>query len=87
MQVEIAERRLNCPLVATVKDDLHQHKMECPLRARMDAVEDFIVTTRAMATANSHWISKVMPLIYATGGIGLYLAMVHSAELLKFLQR
>lgn len=87
LQIEIAERRLNCPLAAGVKDDLATHKLECPLRARMDEVEDFVVTTRAMALSNSHWIAKVMPVVYAAAGIAVYIAMMHAGELMKLLQR
>jgi hypothetical protein len=87
LQIEIAERRLNCPLAAGVKDDLATHKLDCPLRARMDAVEDFVVATRAMAVSNGRWISKLMPVVYAAAGIGVYLVLVHSTELLKYVQQ
>ena len=87
LQIEIAERRLACPLVADVKDDLNIHILQCPLKARMDAVEDYVTAQKAKASEDARWISKLMPVVYAAGGIAVYLAAVHSAEMLKFLQR
>jgi hypothetical protein len=57
------------------------------MKARMDAVESYVTTTRAMAVYNRHWIDRVMPLIYAAAGISFYLVIVHGPEMLKFLQR
>jgi hypothetical protein len=75
------------PLVKTVEDDLVAHILQCPMKARMDAVESYVTTTRAMAVYNRHWIDRVMPLIYAAAGISFYLVIVHGPEMLKFLQR
>src|ERR1035437_7285594 len=72
LQIEIAERRLACPLIKTVEDDLVTHILACPMKARMDAVENYVITTRATAISNSHWIAKAMPIVYTAAGIGFY---------------
>jgi hypothetical protein len=87
VQIELAERRLNCPLASGVKDDLVDHIMKCPMRARMDAVEDFVTAQQTKQANDARWMSKLWPVIYAAGGIAIYILAIHSAELLKFLQR
>lgn len=71
MQIEIAERRLNCPLAAGVKDDLVTHILECPMKARMDLVEDFVTEQRTKQKDDACWMSKLWPVIYAAGGIAI----------------
>lgn len=87
LQIEIAERRLACPLVADVKDDLVSHIMQCPMKARLDIVEEFISVTRAMAVSNKHWLDRMWPFIYAVSGVAVYVAAMHANDLLKVMSR
>ena len=72
--IELAERRLACPLLV-------------PVAARLDIVEDFIVTTRAMTISNKHWLDRMWPFIYAASGIAVYMLAMHADQLLKAMSR
>jgi hypothetical protein len=53
----------------------------------VDTLEDFVTAEKAVAGSNKHWLDRMWPMIYAAVGIGFYLVLVHSPELIKFLQR
>lgn len=74
MQIELAERRLSCPLVSAVM-------------ARVDVVEDFIVAATATEKANDHWLNRLWPAFYAAAGVAVYVAALHASDLMKVMSR
>ena len=38
---------------------------------------------RAKEKANDHWLVRLWPLIYATGGAAFYLMLMHASEMLR----
>ena len=68
---------------AELAHELNSHITGCPMKGRMDDVEDFVISTQATASANGHWLSRLWPLIYAVAGIVGYRLLVHAPELLR----
>jgi hypothetical protein len=71
MQIELAERRNQCPLV-----DL--------LEARTRTVEDYVTAEKASAKTSSTWLKWLWPVIWAAAGALALLILLHSTDLLKF---
>jgi hypothetical protein len=83
LQIELAERRLNCPLAAHVQEALITHISGCPLKARLDTVEDFVTSAKEKEKANKSWMDRAWPVIYAFGGILFYLVLVNAGKILE----
>ena len=83
MQIELAERRNNCPLAAHVEEGLATHILQCPLKERMDAAEEFITNAKAKAREDGKWMSRIWPVIYAAGGVLFYLILANADAILK----
>jgi hypothetical protein len=83
--IELAERRLSCPLLVPVAAQLADHITNCPMKSRMDVVEDWITTAKATASANSHWLNRLWPVFYAAAGVAVYMLAMHADQLLKAL--
>ena len=65
-------------LVSDVKDKLTAHIVGCPMKARMDLVEDFVTEQRTKQKDDNRWMRKLFSLICAAAGICSYLLLVHS---------
>jgi hypothetical protein len=71
MQIELAERRNQCPLV-----DM--------LEVRIRPLEDHVVAERESEKTTSSWMKHMWPFIWvASGAFGL-LILLHATDLLKF---
>ena len=60
-----------------MKDNLTAHIVGCPMKARMDLVENFI-TKQSKQKDDNRWMRKLFSLIYAAASICFYLLLVHS---------
>jgi hypothetical protein len=70
LQIELAERRLSCPLVDSVK-------------GRVDIVEDFVTADKAVKNRDKGWLDRLWPMIYAAAGVTVYVAALHASDILK----
>lgn len=73
MQIELAERRHQCPIA----DGLEK---------RIRPVEDFVTGERAAEKTNSSWMKWMWPFIWAAAGAFVLLILLHAASLLKIHQ-
>jgi septal ring factor EnvC (AmiA/AmiB activator) len=71
LQIELAERRNQCPLVDV-------------LDARTRTVEDFVTAEKASSKTSSAWMKWMWPVIWVAAGAFGLLILLHSADLLKF---
>ena len=71
MQVELAERRHQCPLADALED-------------RIRPVEDFITAEKASEKTSSTWMKWLWPLIWAGAGAFALLVLLHASDILKF---
>ncbi len=70
MQIELAERRNQCPLVDAIE-------------LRIRPVEDFITAEQASKKTNRHWMEKVWPVIWVGAGVFGFLILEHAQGLLQ----
>ncbi len=83
MQVELAERRNNCPLAAHAEENLLEHIKQCPMQGRVTILEQYVNDAKATEKANTHWMSKLWPLIYAAAGIAFYMMLTNADNILE----
>jgi hypothetical protein len=74
MLVEVAERRNSCPLVESVQKTLIDHILACPMKGRMDVVEDFVVAAKASENTSKTWSDHLWPI--ALWFVGVLLAVI-----------
>jgi hypothetical protein len=68
---------------ADLTAELNSHVMACPMKPRMDVIEDYVVSQKTKAGEDDTWMSRLWPVIYAGLGMALYLVLLHAAEMLK----
>src|ERR1035437_3258288 len=83
--VELAERRLACPLLVPMQHELTDHVTGCPMKAKMDTVEDWMTAMKATADANGYWPNRLWPAFYGAAGVAVYVAALHAADIIKAL--
>ena len=66
-----------------MRDDLTAHILACPMRARLDAVEDFVTAYKAKTGEDKTWMDRLWPAIYAAAGVTVYVAALHASDLLN----
>jgi hypothetical protein len=71
---------------AELKAELNSHVNGCPLRDRMDSVEEFVSSTQVAAKTNSHWMNRLWPIIYAASGIMFYMMLTNADTVLEALR-
>ena len=59
------------------------HVNGCPLKTRMDTVEDHVAGQAVAAKRDKGWLDRMWPLIYVLAGVAFYLALIHAGELLN----
>ena len=80
----VADRLLNASTAAAAATAvMTAHVLGCPLKARMDAVEDWVTGMQAVTVSNKHWLDRIWPVIYAASGIAVYMLAMHTDQLLK----
>ena len=69
--------------LAAIPISLMTHAATCPISTRLGTVEAYVIGQKATSTNNSHWVNRLWPIIYAAGGIAIYMAALHANDLLK----
>ena len=65
---------------------LNGHVADCPMKSRMDIVEDYIIAQKTKAADGKNWMDRLWPLIWSALGVVVYLPSriaMHAAEMLK----
>ena len=52
---------------------LNGHVADCPMKSRMDIVEDYIIVQKTKAVDGKNWMDRLWPLIWSALGVVAYL--------------
>jgi hypothetical protein len=54
---------------------LNGHVADCPMKSRMDIVEDYIIAQKTKAADGKNWMDRLWPLIWSALGVVAYLGV------------
>jgi hypothetical protein len=52
---------------------LNGHVADCPMKSRIDIVEDYIIAQKTKAVDGKNWMDRLWPLIWSALGVVAYL--------------
>ncbi len=66
--------------VGEMQLDMVKHQAGCPLREKVEPIEEWMTTRKAEISAQNRWVSRLMPVFYMIGGVSVVLILQNAGS-------